>query len=192
MQNYLVGAVVFCAARLRQRHTDMIDLTIGYHMFLGVCIPVAAAAAVLLVVTNFLLARTISVWVERLASNRAGAFALLLALLCIPLLASLPDLPHSVAGRQFVLPPSVWIALNLTPPFAAARVLATTARLASFGGLAQLVLWSFLLATLLVLSERLPIVYRNRKIGQGSTAWSGPCDRVATFFGSSAPLVSKT
>lgn len=165
---------------------------VGFHAFLGASfLWLAVPAAFLLVVTNFLLARVLSVLVEWIAARRAGELALAIAgFLVIAALPSVPALVHPAARWSQGFRPILLAILKFTPPYAAAGIMVGTSVLGSFWWLLALLLWCFVLVGLLGLTERLPTV--SRGVTRMRTVWTGPCDRIASLFGPTAPLVSKT
>lgn len=169
-----------------------LGVAVGFHVFLGASfLWLAVPAAILLLVTNFLLARVLSVLVEWIAARRAGALGLaIVVFLVIAVLPSVPALVHSAVWWNQDFRPILLAILKFTPPYAAAGIMVGTSVLASFSRLLGLLLWCFVLAGLLALMERLPAV--SRGVAGVRTAWIGPCDRIAGLFGPSAPLVSKT
>lgn len=168
-------------------------VAVGFHAFLGLSsLWLAIPGAILLVVTNFLFARALSVLVEWLATRRGGALALMIVFALLAVLPSFaPALFGSAAWWRHGLMPGLRSALQLTPPFAAAGVLAGASVLASLYGLLVLLLWLFIFAALLVLVEGLPPA--ARVVAGAEAEWNSPYDRIAGAFGPKlAPLVGKT
>ncbi|MEJ2007727.1 MAG: hypothetical protein P8Z30_06145 [Acidobacteriota bacterium] len=166
-----------------------LGVAVGFHAFLGASsLWLAVPAAILLLVTNFLLARSLSVLTGWIASRRVGAMLLVIAILV--LVPAVSALGRSAASGKHAILHSLLPLLQLSPPFAAAGIIAGSSALVSLYRLLGLLFWCLIFAALLVLAERLPAA--SRRVGGVRTAWTGPCDRVAALFGPSAPLVSKT
>jgi hypothetical protein len=164
----------------------------GFHMFVGASsLWLAIPAAILLVITNFLLARALSVLGEWITTRRGGALALMLAfVLAVSLVPFAPALFGSAPWWQHGFMPALLSILRLTPPFAAAGVIVGSSVLASLYGLLLLLVWFFLFAALLVLLEGLPPA--ARAVAGAEAVWNGPFDRIAGAFGPTlAPLVGK-
>jgi hypothetical protein len=169
-----------------------VGVAVGFHVFVGASsLWLAIPAAILLVMTNFLLARTLSVLVEWIVTRRGGALALMIAfVLLVSLVPFAPDLFGSAAWWQHGTVPALLFILQLTPPFAAAGVMVGSSVLASLYGLLLLLVWFFLFTTLLVLLECLPPA--ARAVAGAEAVWKGSYDRLAKAFGPSlSPLVGK-
>jgi hypothetical protein len=169
-----------------------LGIAVGFHAFLGASsLLLAVLAAFLLVVTNFLLARIVSVLVDWVASRRVGsllvAIVMSLGIVAPPMFQNLRRSAPLWKNRLFPLALG-W--LKFTPPFVAAGIMTEASALAALYRLLALLLWCFLFAALLALSGRLPSA--TPTVAGVRTPWDGPCDRIAAPFGSSAPLVSKT
>jgi hypothetical protein len=169
-----------------------LGVAVGLHAFLSASsLWLAVPAAFLLVVTNFLLARIVSVLVDWVASRRVGsllvAILLSLGIATPPMFQNLMRSAPLWKNRLFPLA-SGW--LKFTPPFVAAGIMTEASALAALYRLLALLLWCFLFAALLALSGRLPSA--TPTVAGVRVPWDGPCDRIARPFGSSAPLVSKT
>ncbi|HUZ46580.1 MAG TPA: hypothetical protein VMW54_08070, partial [Terriglobia bacterium] len=170
-----------------------LGVAVGFYVFLGApWLLLAVPAAILLVVTNFLLARVLSVLAEWIVSRRSGALVILLAILLLTGLLSFgPFLMRSATLWKHGSFPALMASLQLTPPLVAARIMVGAPVLASFWRLLALLLWCFISAVLLVLAEGLPSP--TRTVAGAEARWNRPYDRLASAFGPVlAPLVGKT
>ena len=110
-----------------------LGVAFGFYVFGVASLWLAALAAILLVVTNFLLARVFTGAFGWLMASRyapLGLFALAGASLGLPLSFRNPTFQAAVAA-----------VFSYTPPFAAARVMVGTAGLSSLMGMALLLFW---------------------------------------------------
>ncbi len=160
-----------------------LGVALGFCVFGVASLWLSALAAILLVVTNFLLAR---VAIGAFAWVMASRFAPLGMLALLGSSAGLPLLVRSQSFRS--------LAVNLssyTPPFAAAKAMTGTEGLSSFLGVILLLGWCGGLAVLLLALDRLPVP--SRTVAGARATWDSPLDRLAALFGPSlAPLISKT
>jgi hypothetical protein len=165
-----------------------LGLAAGFHVLGVASLWLGFPAAVLLVLTNYLLARVLLSLVERLMSTRTRPLYLLLAIL---LVSFTPALLGPVLGHNRAFLSAAVAVLKLTPPFAGAAVMAGATALSSFYWLLLLLGWCLGLATVLAAIERLPIP--SRAVAGGQIVWDGPWDRLAALFGSTwSPLIAKT
>jgi hypothetical protein len=144
-----------------------------------------AAAALLLALLNYLLARVLQTLLERLMAARGGAFLapVLIWTAAVGATLLLPALSRSAAARGILFG-----ALEATPPFAAAAIL-------SGQGLALpaivLALWLLALSAVLLRLDRLEPP--SRAAGGAEAAWSGPVDRLAALLpGVDRPLFARS
>jgi hypothetical protein len=160
-----------------------LGVAVGFYVFGVASLWLAALAAILLVVTNFLLARAIVAAFGWLMASRyapLGMIGLFGASLGLPPLFRSPSLQAAVAA-----------VFRYTPPFAAASAMAGTASLSSLLGVSFLLLWCAGLAVLLVALDRLPNPLRS--VAGVRATWNSPYDRIAALFGPGlAPLIGKT
>ncbi len=169
-----------------------LGLAVGFHRLRAASsLWFAIPAVLLLLVSNFLLARIASVAADRVASSRI--WPLLLAVIFPLGIVALPifsNLGHSGQIWKNGLFPVAISILKITPPFAAATAMTEVSAFTAIYSLVELLCWCFLFAALLTVSEQLP--HPPHGALGARTTWVGPCDRIAAPFGASAPLVSKT
>lgn len=161
-----------------------LGIAFGFYVFGAASFWLAVLAALLLVAANYLLARLLLSAIERLSALRGGPFVLLVLLMVVSFGPAL--IAPRFADRSFA--DAALALLQLTPPFAVARVMAGVAPL---GALFSLLAWGLGLAAALALLERLPIP--SQAVAKARAGWDGPCDRLAALFGpASAPLIAKS
>jgi hypothetical protein len=149
---------------------------------------VAVPAAVLLFLTNYLVAGLLVEAMGRIKATHSGQFLLTLAVLLLALLSA--TLAPTLARNRFPAP-EVLLALRFSPPFAAAALVAGALSIASAGWMLLVVGWLVGLGAALVALERKSPP--SNAVAGGEATWDGLYDRVALAFGPAlAPLVGKT
>jgi hypothetical protein len=163
-----------------------LGLVFGMNVWGAYSLAYGIAAALLLFVCGYLLARAIGVWIGGLMATRSGSGVVLLLILSISVLpGTIPAVleKNPAAGKQ------VLAALRLTPPFGAAATMTHTG-VTAFAGLGLIVLWSIGLALLLVWLERRPAA-RLQAVRGGVAGKTDLFGRVSGLFPTDiAPLVS--
>jgi hypothetical protein len=146
------------------------------------------AAALLMFVCGYLLARAMGAWIERLMATALGSGVVMLLIISISVL---PRIMPAVLKKNPGAGKQVLAALRFTPPFGAAAAMTHTGGTA-FAGVGLIVLWSIGLALLLVWLERRQSPAPRRQAVSGAGA--GKADffgRVGGLFPPDiAPLVS--
>jgi hypothetical protein len=168
-----------------------LGLTAGF-CFLGrASLWLGVPAAILLVLTNYLLAHMLSNLIERIAATRTGPFAIaILGGALVFLLALGPSILGPVLSRNPGFVAAALAVLKFTPPFAAAAVITNLPGMSSLYWLLCLFGWCLGLAAALIALDRLPI--SSRSVEGSRASWGGACDRLASLFGPTwAPLASK-
>ena len=160
-----------------------LGVAFGFYVFGVASLWLAAIAAILLAVTNFLLARVVIGafgWLMASRYGPLGLFGLFGASLGLPPLFRNPSFQAAVAA-----------VFSYTPPFAAARVMVGTESLSTFLGMLMLLGWCAGLAALLLGLDRLPAP--SQTVAGARATWNSPYDRIAALFGPElAPLIGKT
>jgi hypothetical protein len=160
-----------------------LGVAFGFCVFGVASLWVSALAAIVLTITNFLLAR---VAIGAFGWVMASRFAPLGMLALVGSSLGLPQLARSQGFRSVVVALS-----SYTPPFAAARAMVGSQGLSSFLGVLLLLGWCAGLTVLLLALDRLPAP--SRMIAGARATWDSPVDRIAALFGPSmAPVVGKT
>ena len=165
-----------------------LGLSTGMYVFGAGGFWLGAVAVVLMVMTDYVLARVMATLIEWLSHVRGGTAILFLMLMSICLTPGLviPRLAHAHGAKQAVM---AW--LSYSPPFAAA---ALTVRAGSAGLLQQfgiLAGWIVVLVALLIWLERQAV--RPRSAAAAAVTWNDNYERFASIFGPSmAPLAGRT
>lgn len=133
----------------------------------------AVPAALLLVVTNWLAARLLRGAAEWIVATRMAP--VLIGVLAIASAA----LPSLLRGQPAAVH-AVSLAISVTPPAAAARLMAGSLRIAPVVSFAALLAWAVALAWAVVGFDRLPV--RSRGGSGARVAWGGPLERVGNLF----------
>jgi hypothetical protein len=144
------------------------------------------AAALLLFVCGYLLARVIGAWIEGLMERRWGSGVVMLLILSI---AVLPSILPATLEKNPAAVKQMFAALRFTPPFGAAAAMTHTGRTA-IDGLGLIVIWTIGLALFLVWLERRPAPRQQtaREVVAGKADFF---DRLGGLFAPDiAPLVS--
>jgi hypothetical protein len=154
-----------------------LGLVVGLYVASAASFWLGLIAVLLLIISNYLLARVVSLLLERLMQREFGAAVLLGAMVCVGFLPAI--LQPALKGHRGVIAGLLHV-LSFTPPFAAAAM--TRTDLAAFSGLLLQVWWLLGLAAALVALERRP---PQRRCAAQTTAitWDTPYDRLAALFG---------
>ncbi len=147
----------------------------------------AAAGALLLAMSNYLLARVVLTTIARVMVRRGGALVLLVVLMAVCIGPSLfvESLVRNRGASEAAL-----AVLQFTPPFAAAAAMVQGQASAWLPALASLALWCWALSGALALLERMRET--PKAAARQAFSWDGPCDAIGRLFGPrQAPLVSK-
>jgi hypothetical protein len=155
-----------------------LGLVVGLYVASAASFWLGLIAVLLLLVSNYLLARVVALLLERLMQRKFGAAVLLGAMACVGFLPAIlqPVLKgHRGVGAAFLH------VLSYTPPFAAAATMTRTG-LAAFSGLLLQMWWLLGLAAALAALERRP-PHTPRAAQTTAISWDTPYDRLAAFFG---------
>jgi hypothetical protein len=159
-----------------------LGLATGFSLVGAAPLWLALPAAVLLVITNYLLARVLVGLVERAISTRTGPVLLFI------LSWSVVAMPALFRNQGFVA--AALIVFKGTPPSAAAAVIGGAGGLSAVAWVLLLVGWCLGLTAALAALEGRPAP--SRALAGAEATWDHPCDRIAALFGSgAAPLAGK-
>ncbi len=137
----------------------------------------AVLAVLLLFGVNYLCARVVAAYIDRLMKRRGGP-AILLSL--VMLLSLLPGAVAPLLAKNRALGARVVEHLGFLPPFAAADAMLGSQGAAARGFL-WLMAWAIVFAALLVRAERRPV--ERRVAASTRISWDSPFDRAGAFFG---------
>ena len=155
-----------------------LGLVVGLYVASAASFWLGLIAVLLLLGSNYLLARVVAMLVERLMQRKAGAAVLLAAIACVGFLPAI--LQPALRGHRGVGAAFLHV-LSYTPPFAAAATMTRT-DLAALSGLLLQVCWLLGLAAALVALERRP-PYTPRAAQSVAIVWDTPFERLGAFFG---------
>jgi hypothetical protein len=164
-----------------------LGLSTGLYVFGAGGFWLGAVAVVLLLIVDYLLARTLATLIEWLSHVKGGTAILFLMLMCAAMLPGLliPRLQKAHGAKQAMM-----AALDYTPPFAAAALMvnANADLLHQFGLLA---VWAAALLVFLAAIEKQAA--KPRTAAAAVATWDNRYDRVASIFGPSmAPLIARS
>jgi hypothetical protein len=163
-----------------------LGLATGMYVFGAGSFWLGAVAVVLLLITDYLLARVLATLIEWLSHVKGGTAILFLMLLSVGFLPSvlIPRLVAAHGAKESVL-----AALHYTPPFAAAALMVNAGRLLHHFGL--LAVWIAALLVALAAIEKQAA--RPRSAAAAAVAWDNRYDRIASIFGPAmAPLIGRS
>jgi hypothetical protein len=142
-------------------------------------------AVVLLFISNYLAARVVGVFVDRLMQHKIGSLVLLASI--IGMAVSAGQIPVMMKHNPAVAAEAVSV-LRFTPPFGAAAAITGSSSQAGWG-VAIVVNWLVVLAGALVALERRPA--QRQKLPTTAISFESIYDRIGARFGAErAPLVS--
>ncbi|HXM41218.1 MAG TPA: hypothetical protein VN924_08195 [Bryobacteraceae bacterium] len=164
-----------------------LGLATGMYVFGAGSFWLGVVAVVLLLITDYLLARVLATLIEWLSHVRGGTAILFLMLMCACLLPSflIPRLANAHGAKAAMM-----AALHYTPPFAAAALMAHAG-----AGLGRQfgILAGWIEALLLALAAIEKQAARPRGAVAAAAAWDNRYDRIASIFGPAmAPLVGRS
>jgi hypothetical protein len=163
-----------------------IGLVIGLYILGAANLLAGLVAIAVLIAANYLLARLVTVIVDKLMVLRGGAAILMGIILG---LSVVPGLLASALKKNPALGYKILKVLRWTPPFGAAAAM-TGGASAFLRGMALVLWWILGLALVVTWLDRKP-PQRSQGAVQGPLRWSGFWERVGALFGPEyAPLVA--
>lgn len=160
-----------------------LGLVVGLYIFGTASLGLGALAVLLLLASNFILARTLGMLIDRLSETPMGSSALLLGIMG---LSMAPSLLLPVLRRNHALREQVLEVMRYTPPFAAADAI-TAPGAAAWYGLLLTAVWLgvFLMAMIWVERHR----FQSERVVKAA-GWDSRFERIGALFGeSNAALV---
>jgi hypothetical protein len=162
-----------------------VGLAIGLYVVGGFNLLVGLLAVLLLLVSNYLLARVVSMVIDRIVSRKSGSAVLMVLFMC---LAFLPGVVTPLLIRNKANVTALLRVLAWTPPFGAASAM-TRSFSEAVSGLALIACWIFGLGAILAYLENHPA--RSRAAGRTALKWQSPFDQVGAWFGPrNGPLIA--
>jgi hypothetical protein len=165
-----------------------LGLSTGMYVFGAGGFWLGAVAALLLLVTDYLLARAFATLIEWLSRVRGGTAILFLMLIGVCVLPGvvIPRLANAHGSKEAFL-----TTLRYSPPFAAAALMIDANGGHLVYGFGLLAGWIVALLLLLIALERMAA--RPRGKAASAVTWDNRYERVASIFGPAmAPLIGRT
>jgi hypothetical protein len=156
-----------------------LGLVVGLFLMSDTSLGLGLAAVLLLLASNYALARAVGMYIDRLSATRAGPAILLLLVMAV---AILPQVAIAASQRDPDALEPVLQGFRFTPPFAAAEAI-TTHGASAWQGLIVIAGW---LAAFLAAAgwlEKHP--YQQRATQAKAIGWNSPYERVGAWFGPS-------
>jgi hypothetical protein len=150
---------------------------VGIYVFGAGSFGIGALAVLLLLASDYVLAQTLGMLVDRLAETKVGSSLLLLAIMALSMLPSLlaPQLRHNPALQDRIL-----AVLRFTPPFAAADAI-TAQGAGQWYGLLLTALWLAAFVAAMIWVEKNP--FRGRAAQAKAVGWDSRYERLGALFG---------
>jgi hypothetical protein len=165
-----------------------LGLSTGMYVFGAGGFWLGVVAVLLLVITDYLVARVLASLIEWLSRVRGGTAILGLMLLTVCILPSM--LAPRMATAQGFIQRSM-LALRFSPPFAAAALVVHPNKSSLIFNLGLMAEWIVFLLAALAMIER--AAARPRNVAAAAIVWISGYDRVASIFGPAmAPLVARS
>jgi hypothetical protein len=162
-----------------------LGLVFGLYLFGTASLLLGLTAVLLLLVSNYLLARAVGLLVDRMAQTQTGSTAMMAIVMLISFAPGViaPSLKRNPGAASSIL-----AALRFTPTFGAADAMTKTG-MAAISGLLVVLAWLLVFAVALLAMERRPT---ERKAAETTDIpWDNRFDRFAALFGAAnAPLVA--
>ncbi len=154
-----------------------LGILVGIYLFGEASLGLGFLAVVLLLASNYVLATTLGMLVDRLAETKMGSAGLLLSVMAFSALPGilLPTLRHNP-----VLIDRILAVLRFTPPFAAADAI-TASGADAYYGLLLTAVWLVIFIAALIKVENSPFRVRTRKVE--AAGWSSRYEQVGALFG---------
>ncbi|MGA3239043.1 MAG: hypothetical protein ABSG03_22415 [Bryobacteraceae bacterium] len=154
-----------------------LGLVIGLFLMSDTSLGLGLIAALLLLASNYALARAVGMYIDRLSATKAGPAILLFLVMA---LAFLPQLALQASKRNPAALEPVMRLLRLTPPFAAADAI-TTHGASAWQGLLAIACWLAVFLAAASWIEKHP--YRERVAQAKAIGWNSPYERAGAWFG---------
>jgi hypothetical protein len=154
-----------------------LGLVVGLNLLSGSSLGIGLIAVLLLLASNFALARAVGMFIDRLAETKAGPAILLFLVMVVAFLPqiALRTLVHNPAAQASVLG-----ALRYTPPFAAADAI-TAQGAPALQGLFAIACWLLVFLAAAAWIEKHP--YQQRVTQSKAIGWNSPYERAGAWFG---------
>jgi hypothetical protein len=154
-----------------------LGLVVGLFLTSDTSLGVGLVAVLLLLASNYALARAVGMYIDRLSVTKAGSTILLLLVMAV---AILPQLAVSASKRNPAVLAPLLRGFRFTPPFAAADAI-TTHGVSALQGLIAVACWLAVFLAAAGWLEKHP--YQQRAVQAKAIGWNSPYERVGAWFG---------
>ena len=154
-----------------------LGMVAGLYLVGNTSLGIGLLAVVLLLASNYALARAAGMFIDRLAETKMGSAAMLLLVMGVSML---PSVLEPVLRRNPALLERVLAVLRFTPPFAAADAI-TASGPRAYSGLLLVLGWFAAFMAALVWIEKHP--FRGRSAQTKAVAWDSRYERIGALFG---------
>jgi hypothetical protein len=154
-----------------------LGLAVGIYLYGSASLGLGLLAVLLLVASNYALARTLGMLIDRLAETKMGSSIMVLLIMSVSML---PSVLVPVLRRNSELTGRILAVLRFTPPFAAADAI-TAAGIQAYSGLLLVAAWFIAFMAALVLVEKNP--FRGRATQTKAASWSSRYEQIGALFG---------
>jgi hypothetical protein len=154
-----------------------LGLVAGIYVFGSASLGIGVLAALVLLASNYALARTLGMLIDRLAETKMGSGIMLLLVLSISML---PGLAAPAFKNNPALMDRILAVLRFSPPFAAADAI-TSSGAQAYAGLLLVAGWFLAFMAALVWVEKNP--FRGRAAQAKAAAWSSKYEQLGAIFG---------
>ena len=154
-----------------------LGLVVGLFLMSDTSLGLGLAAVLLLLASNYALARAVGMYIDRLSTTKAGSTILMLLVMAVVII---PQVALTASRRNPAVLAPIRGGLRFTPPFAAADAIATHGA-SAWQGLVAIACW---LAAFLAAAgwlEKHP--YQQRTAQAKAIGWNSPYERVGAWFG---------
>jgi hypothetical protein len=156
-----------------------LGLVVGIYIFGNASLGLGLLAVLLLLASNYALARCLGMLIDRLAETKMGSSLMLLLIMSVSML---PSVLVPMLTRNTELMDRVLAVLRFTPPFAAADAI-TASGAQAYSGLLLVAAWFVAFMAALVWVEKNP--FRGRAVQTKAAGWSSRYEQIGALFGAS-------
>jgi len=154
-----------------------VGMVLGLYLLSDTSPGLGFLAVLLLIASNYALARTLGTLIDRVAETKMGSAVILLLVLSVSML---PSVLAPAIQRNAKLADAILAVLRFTPPFAAADAIASVDAHAYYG-LLLVAGWLVAFMAALVWVENHP--FRARAAQTKAATWSSRYEQIGAFFG---------
>ena len=161
-----------------------LGMVVGLYLYGNTSLGIGVLAALLLIASNYALARMLGMIIDRLAQTKSGSAIMLLLVLSVSML---PSVIAPMLKRDAQLTKSILAIMSFSPPFGAADAMTASGAQAWYG-LSLTAGWLVAFLAALIFIEKHP--YRGRSGVTKAARFDSRWERVGALFGAAnAPMV---